>query len=64
MYRSYVEGVKLKNVDRSTQTMVGMFLRKVVPTLYSKRNDFILPELDECIEYFEERYKLTLSRGA
>jgi hypothetical protein len=51
--------------ERSTETSLGIFLRKVIPAdkrprLASRRGEYWLPDLSECRNYFQKAFKVRL----
>jgi hypothetical protein len=57
---SYVGAMSWAAADRSTQTSLGIFLRKVLPEVRDPRGDYIMPPLSKCREYFERKFKVRL----
>ena len=57
---SYVGAVSYAMADKSTQTTVGIFLRKVLPWVRDPRGDYVIPPLEECRQHFEKTFKVRL----
>ncbi len=59
---AYCEDVRDRNAGKSTQTSLGILLNELVPDLGKPRGAYRLPDLDVCIDHFEKRFKMKISR--